>query len=83
MMHKKTPAKEPIVILRTVPYPDTGCRTGEVQEKVQLLQERLQRLEGELEEGMEERSQKYTELRSKEKMITGTILTTIEMEYGI
>lgn len=29
---------------------------------------------------MEERSQKYTELRSKEKMITGTILTTIDMK---
>jgi intraflagellar transport protein 74 len=43
---------------------------GEVEEKVALLQEKLHRMEGELEEGMEERSQKYTELRSKEQMIT-------------
>ena len=49
------------------------CRAGEVQEKVRLVQERLSRMEGELEEGMEERSEKYAELRSKEKMITGTL----------
>ncbi|CAI8003174.1 Intraflagellar transport protein 74 homolog [Geodia barretti] len=43
---------------------------GEVEEKVALLQEKLHRMEGELEEGMEERSHKYTELCSKEQMIT-------------
>ena len=36
-----------------------------------MLQERLRRVEGELEEGQEERSEKYAELRSKEQMIAG------------
>lgn len=44
--------------------------TGEIEEKIQQQRDRLQRLDGELEEGQEERSEKYTELRSKEKMIT-------------
>ena len=43
-----------------------------MEEKVRVLQEKLQRLEAQLEEGQEERSEKYDELRSKEKMITGT-----------
>ena len=47
------------------------CSTVEIQEKVRIVQDRLRRTEGELDEGQEERIQKYSELRSKEKMITG------------
>ena len=36
-----------------------------------MLQERLRRVEGELEDGQEERSEKYAELRSKEETIAG------------
>ena len=36
-----------------------------------MLQERLRTVEGELEEGQEERSAKYAELRVKEQKTTG------------
>ena len=49
-------------------------RRGEIEEKVRVLQEKLQKVEAELDEGLEERSGKYAELRSKEKMITGEFL---------
>ena len=42
---------------------------------MQVLRERLSRVEEELEEGQEERTQKYAELLSKEKTITGHQLT--------
>ena len=47
------------------------CSTAEVQERMHVLQERLGRVEGELEDGQEERSEKFAELRSKEQMIEG------------
>ena len=53
------------------PISQCTCSTGEVQERVRVLQEKLRQVEGELEEGQEERSVKYAELRSKEQAITG------------
>ena len=51
--------------------PVARCSAGEVQDRVRVLQERLRTVEGELEEGQEERSAKYAELRVKEQKTTG------------
>ena len=61
--------------LHIVPYGNISTiyspSTGEMGERVRVAGERLRKVEGELEEGQEERSKKYNELCSKEKMISG------------
>ena len=51
--------------------PISRCSTAEIHERVRVLRERLNRVDGELEEGLEERSAKCAELHSTEQMITG------------